>query len=36
MNAGATVLRFLPPLILTREQADVAIAATRDALEAGA
>lgn len=32
LTAGETVLRLLPPLIITREQADTAVAAIADAL----
>lgn len=32
INAGATVIRFVPPLILSRDEADAAVAALRAAL----
>ena len=34
INAGATVVRFLPPLVIDAEQIDLAVAAFGRALEA--
>jgi acetylornithine/succinyldiaminopimelate/putrescine aminotransferase len=33
LNAGRTVIRFLPPLVITKEQIDKALAAVDAALE---